>query len=142
MVIKSGFFGMIIKYIKRVLRPSKANRVAGYSLYFEKEPERIFPEFIEKIENELFGVNSYIMTWTNQSVLLKRKFYGDLLEFAYKNPSLRTSNGFQDLEKPLNCNCWRDKNFKIGVGEGIFTHNRFDDSWRKTHHAFNKTVQN
>lgn len=133
-------FDNFIKPIKRFLRPSKADRISGYSLYFEKYPDKTFPEFIKKIDDELFSVSSLIMTWTNQSVLLKHAFYGELLKYAYKNPSSRTANGFQDLEKSLNSKWWRDQNYQIGVGEGIFTHNRFDDSWRKSHNAFNQAI--
>lgn len=133
-------FDNFIKPIKRFLRPSKADRLAGYSLYFEKYPDKLFPEYIKKIEEDLYSVSSKIMTWTNQSVLLKRVFYGELLEYAFNNPSSRTANGFQDLEKPLNSKWWRDQNYQIGVGEGIFTHNRFDDSWRKSHNAFNQDI--
>ena len=133
-------FDNLIKSVKRLVRPSKAERLAGYSLYFEKYPDEVFPEFIKKIEDELFSVSSSIMTWTNQSILLKRSFYGELLKYADENPSSRTANGFQDLEKPLNSKWWRDQNYQIGVGEGIFTHNRFDDSWRKSHHAFNQSI--
>lgn len=138
--IISTFFTPVIKLFKRFIRSEKALRIAGYSLYFEKEPQKIFPKYIKKIDEEIFSVDSYILTWTNQSVLLKRKFYGELIDYAYANPSSRTSNNFQDLEKPLNCKWWREQNYKIGVCEGIFTHNRFDDSWRKTHHAYNKGI--
>lgn len=130
------------KFLKRSLRPSKALRVAGYGLYFEKEPEKIFPKYVTKIEDNLYCINSKIMTWTNQSVLLSKEFYGKLLDYVYKNPSSRTANGFQDLEKPLNSNWWREQGFLIGLGEGIFSHNRFDDSWRKKHSAFNKEITN
>lgn len=133
-------FNKFIKPIKRFLRPQKANRVSGYSLYYEKYPEKVFPKYVKKIDNELFAVDSYIMTWTNQSVLLKRKFYCELLKYADEHPSSRTANGFPDFEKPLNSLWWREQSYKIGVGEGIFTHNRFDDSWRKEHHAYNKTI--
>ena len=138
--IISSFFSSFKKTIKRFLRPEKALRIAGYSLYFEKEPEKVFPLYIKKIDDEIFSVSSNILTWTNQSAFLKRKFYGELIDYAYANPSSRTSNNFQDLEKPLNCKWWRNQNYKIGVCEGIFTHNRFDDSWRKTHHAYNKGI--
>lgn len=131
----------VIKGLKRLFRGSKALRVAGYGLYFEKEPEKVFPKYVKKLENEIYAVSSEIMTWTNQSVLLKKEFYGKFLDYAYKNPSSRTANGFQDLEKPLNSNWWRNQNFKIGICDGIFTHNRFDDSWRKTHHAFNQEIK-
>jgi hypothetical protein len=138
--IKSNIVSPIIKAIKRFLRPEKAIRIAGYSLYFEKEPEKVFPLYIKEIDKEFYSVDSSILTWTNQSAFLKRKFYGELLDYAYSNPSSRTANKFPDLEKPLNSKWWRDQNYKIGVSEGLFTHNRFDDSWRKSHHAYNKSI--
>lgn len=131
----------IIVKLRSLLRPSKALRLGGYGIYYEKDPHKIFPEYIKMIDDEIFSVDSYIMNWTNQSVLIKRELYGKLLEFARNNPSTKDANGFQDLEKPLNCKWWREQHFKIGVGEGIFTHNRFDDSWRKGHHAFNKDTK-
>ncbi|MGB5792451.1 hypothetical protein [Poseidonibacter sp.] len=140
--IQSSVFSSFTKKLKRIFRPEKALRIAGYSLYFEKEPEKIFPLYIKKIDDEIFSVSSNILTWTNQSAFLKRKFYGELIDYAYSNPSSRTSNSFQDLEKPLNVKWWRDQNYKIGVCEGVFTHNRFDDSWRKSHHAYNKSIIN
>lgn len=140
--IENSISSDILKYIKRIFRPDKAQRLAGYSLYCEKYPEKVFPKYINKIDDELYAVSSNIMTWTNQSVLLKRDLYGKLLKFADDNPSTRDANGFQDLEKPLNCRWWRDKNYQIGVAEGIFSHNRFDDSWREKHPAFNKDISN
>jgi len=138
--IPSSFFISLKKTMKRFFRADKLLRIAGYSLYFEKEPEKVFPKYIKKIDDEIFSVSSNILTWTNQSAFLKRKFYGKLIDYAYSNPSSRTSNNFQDLEKSLNCKWWRNQNYKIGVSEGIFTHNRFDDSWRKSHHAYNKSI--
>lgn len=131
-----------IKFFNKLLRPDKAKRLAGYSLYCEKYPENIFPNYITKADEDLYIVSSSIMTWTNQSVLLKKDFYGKLLDFAKRNPSSRTANGFQDLEKSLNCRWWRDQNYKIGVNDGVFSHNRYDDSWRKSHHAFNEEITN
>lgn len=135
-------FDSFIKYIKRTFRPDKAKRLAGYSLYCEMYPEKKFPNDIKKLNDEFYSVNSNIMAWTNQSVLLKRDLYGSLIEYADANPSSRDANGFQDLEKPLNSKWWRNKNYRIGVGEGIFSHNRFDDSWRKSHHAYNDVLKN
>lgn len=130
----------LIKYLKKFLRPDKAQRLAGYSLYCEEFPDRLFPKYIDKLDDELYAVSSNIMTWTNQSVLLKRELYKQLLEYANEHPSSRNANGFQDLEKPLNCKWWRKQAYKIGVGEGVFSHNRFDDSWRKSHQAFNQKI--
>lgn len=127
-----------LKFLKRAIRPSKAIRRIGYGLYFEKEPDKIFPKYVKKVEEEIFLVSSEVMNWTNQSILLKKDLYGNLLEYAYQNPSSRTANGFQDLEKPLNCNWWRKQKFRIGICEGLFSHNRFDDSWRKNHKSYNE----
>lgn len=138
--IKYNKVNSFTKKAKRFFRPSKALRVCGYGMYYEKFPDKLFPKYIKKLDDEVYGVSSYIMPWTNQSVLLKRELYQELLEYAVKNPSSRTANSFQDLEKPLNSSWWRKQNYQIGIGEGIFTHNRFDDSWRKTHHAFNKNI--
>ncbi len=138
--IKHSIINNLLKSINRIFRPEKAKRLAGYSLYCEKEPEKLFPKDIKKIGNELYSVKSSILTWTNQSVLLSRSLYGFLLDYADKNPSSRAANGFQDLEKPLNSKWWRSQNYNIGVGEGIFSHNRYDDSWRKDHPAFNKKI--
>lgn len=140
--IKNSFIINMFKYIKRILRPEKAKRLAGYSLYCEKYPEIIFPQYIKKLDEELYCVSSTIMTWTNQSVLLKRVLYKKLLDFANEHPSSRAANGFQDLEKPLNSKWWRSQEYKIGVGEGIFSHDRFDDSWRKSHQAYNDLISN
>lgn len=128
------------KKIKRILRPGRAKRVAGYGLYFEKHPEKCFPEYVERLDKDIYAVSSKIATWTNQSVLLKRELYGKLLQYAQEHPSSRATNGFQDLEKPLNSKWWREQDFKIGIFDGIFTHNRFDDSWREVHHAYNSNL--
>lgn len=114
-----------IKWMRRTFRPDKARRWSGRSVYVEKHPEKLFPKFISAYENALI-VDSHILPWTNQPTLVSRKFFGSLLEFADKNPRSRTVNGFQDLEKPLNCKWWRDSKFRIGIIDGMFTHNRLD----------------
>ena len=114
-----------IKWMRRTLRPDKACRWSGRSVYVEKHPEKLFPKFISAYENALI-VDSHILPWTNQPTLVSRKFFGSLLEFADKNPSRRTVNAFLDLEKPLNCKWWRNSKFRIGIIDGMFTHNRLD----------------
>lgn len=45
------------------------------------------------------------------------------------------------MEHALNSRWWRRRHFKIGFcDEGVFTHNRFDDSWRPEHAAFNAAI--
>ena len=115
----------LIKWMRRTLRPGKARRWSGRSVYVEQNPEKLFPKYISAYKNALI-VDSHILPWTNQPTLVSRKFFGSLLEFADANPRSRTVNGFQDLEKPLNCKWWRDSGFRIGIVDGIFTHNRLD----------------
>jgi len=139
-LVQQSSLQSVFKGLRRLFRPKKAQKLIGYALYFEKEPQRLFPEFVESIGDECFAVSSRVMTWTNQSVLLQRSLYGSLLSYAWAHPSGRTANGFPDLEKPLNTKWWRDQDYRIGVCEGIFTHNRYDDSWRREHHAFNQKI--
>ena len=47
---KSSLITNLFKSLKRFLRPDKAQRLAGYSIYCEQFPERLFPEYIKKIE--------------------------------------------------------------------------------------------
>lgn len=142
LIPKTNSTNEFIKVIKRFFNPNKALRIAGYSLYCEKHPERIFPKYVKKLEEDLYIISSRISTWTNQSILVKRSLYGTVLDYAENHPSSRETNGFQDLEKPLNCKWWRNQNFKICISEGVFTHNRFDDSWRLNHHAYNSQLRN
>lgn len=110
----------LLKYI----RPFKARRVAASSLYIEEFPEKI-SKYIKKIDN-CYVVDSCVMNWTNNPTLISKKLLLSLLDYADSHPSSRTVYGFQDLEKPLNCRWWRNQHFRIGVCDGIFTHQRLD----------------
>ena len=133
-----GEFGDLTKdtfkrFLNRTLRPGRAKNVCGRSVYLEKEPHLLFPELIKKVETDedLYIVDSSCLNWTNQSVLCSAGlFLNKLMPYVDANPSSRTSNGFQSPERPLNCKWWQDQHFQIGVGEGLFSHNRFDGSWR------------
>ena len=108
----------------KYLRPFKARRVAASSLYIEEFPEKISP-YIKK-EDGYYVADSCVLNWTNNPTLIAKKLFLELLDYADKHPSSRTVYGFQDLEKPLNCRWWRNRHFKIGVCDGIFTHCRLD----------------
>lgn len=114
-----------IKALRRTIRPPKARRWSGRSVYIEQHPEQLFPDRIHR-EDEVFFVDSSIMPWTNQSSLVARPFLERLLDFADAHPRSRTVHGFQDLEKPLNSRFWRKAHFRIAVMPGIFTHRRLD----------------
>lgn len=111
----------LIKYI----RPLKAIKISARSLYIEQNPEQIC-KYIKKYDENTYIVDSCVLNWTNNPTLISKKLFLELLDYADKHPSSRTVYGFQDLEKPLNCRWWRKQHFKIGVCDGIFTHNRID----------------
>jgi len=114
-----------IKKLRRTIRPFKARKWIGRSVYIEEHPELKHPRYINKIK-DTFIVDSAVLPWTNQPTLLSRKLFQHLLDFADAHPSSRTVNGLQDFEKNLNCAYWRKRHYKIGVSTGIFTHLRLD----------------
>ncbi len=114
-----------VRCLRRLLRPLKARKWIGRSVYIEEHPELKHPKYIHKI-GDSFIVDSSVLPWTNQPTLVSRAFLGDLLDFADRHPSSRTVNGFQDFEKNLNCAHWQKKHYQIAVSPGIFSHQRLD----------------
>lgn len=118
----------IIKSLRCLIRPQKCQRLMGSALYVHEEvDEEPYKKFITKQPEGDYIVSSKVMNWTNQSVLCKREWLlNTVLRYAYEHPSRRTVNGFQDIEKSLNCSWWREQAFKIGVSKGLFTHRRLE----------------
>jgi hypothetical protein len=110
------------------LRPFKRRRLRGGAMYVERHPERVFPEVIERREGGHFIVDSSVMNWTNQSILVSREFYLNvILKRVETHPSSKPLHGFQDVERALRSRWWRSQHFKIGVADpGLFTHHRID----------------
>jgi hypothetical protein len=137
---EEGLKHSLIKYFKKYIRPLKARRLIGRSVYIEKSPEKRFPKYIQKTGYVLI-VDSECIDYTEQSFLIQKDFFLNILcKFINENPKKRTLHGFQVPEIILNCFWWRKKHFKIGVCKGLFTHNRFDDSFRKNHPFYNKKI--
>jgi hypothetical protein len=129
------------KTLYGLLRPFKAQRMIGRSPYIEPEPEKIFPRYISR-EGEFLTVDSQVINFTDQPFMIRRDLLLELCAYAESHPSKRTLNGFQVLELNLNCKWWRNRHFRVAIGDGCFTHNRFDDSFRRDHAAFNATLGN
>lgn len=112
----------LTKQLRRCLRPFKAKRLSGSSVYALNQPEK-YHKRIKKIQNNTYLVPSSILNWTNQSVMINKDFMMDtLLERVKTHPSSRALNGFQDIERSLNSRWWRRSNFWIAVTSGLFTH--------------------
>ena len=109
----------------RWLRPFKARRIAARGVYVERAPESLFPKVFAREPEGLVTTSAYL-NWTNNPVLIRRALFLRIADYADAHPSHRTVGGFQDFEKPLNCRWWREQRFRIGLPDGIFTHNRLD----------------
>lgn len=121
----------LMKKIYRFVRPFKTHHMKGRSLFIEKHPEKLFPEVITK-QGHFLIADSSVINFSDQCFLTSKKLFLEIL-MAYVNthPKKRTLNGFQVPEICLNSPWWRKKHFKIAQGRGLFTHNRFDGSFRK-----------
>lgn len=127
------------RWLRRIFKVYNLHRMKGRSIYVEKEAEKLFPDVIKKTPEGIWICDSSCIDWTNQSVFCRKELFTDkLMRYVDAHPSSRTSNGFQSPERSLNCRWWRNCHLKIGQGEGFFTHNRFDGSWRESHPAYEK----
>ena len=112
-------------FIKRLLRPFKARRLIGSAIYSISNPDKKHPHELKKYNSHCYITNSAHLNWTNQSVIFNKRFVlHTLLNRVQTHPSNRLLNGFQDIERALNCQWWRKSKFPIGVCSGIFTHQR------------------
>ena len=116
----------LLRFLKQLFYPSYAFRMMGRGIYIERCPEVRFPRVIKKVDDGMYVVDSAVINWTNQSILTTKKFFLEMLDYADAHPCRRTVNNMQDMEKPLNCRWWRKQHFKIGVSDGLFTHQRLD----------------
>lgn len=126
---------------RRLLRPGKADRLRGLAVYLEDDPAEVHPRAITKLprEHEFYVTDSRYLPWTNQSVLVGRElFLETLAPFLHRNPTRRGNNDHPCFEPALNCRWWRRQRFRIGIGRGLFSHARFDGSWRPNHRCFER----
>lgn len=125
-----------IKRLRRVLRPIKARRMVGRSLFVETAPETLYPRDIRR-EGAFHLVSSRVLHFTDQCLLISRRTFLDVfMAHVDANPSSRRPNGFQAPEICINGPWWRERGFVVAQGRGIFTHARRDGSFRVGHKAY------
>lgn len=109
-----------------LFRPLKKRRLRGGAVYVERHPDRLFPDVISLTDENNFIVDSSVLNWTNQSIMVNRRFYLDIiLRRVETHPSSKPLHGFQDIERALRSRWWKKRHFKIGVSNpGLFTHRR------------------
>ena len=114
-----------LSYLKRLVRPIKAKKLIGNSMYVYENPEKYHPNEIEKLCNGFFLVSSEIINWTNQSILVDRnKYLNIIIKKADASNIQRGPGGFKNVEMELNISWWRKKQFNIIVAPGLLTHKR------------------
>ncbi len=111
--------------LKRIIRPVKAKKLIGNSMYVYENPEKYHPDLIEKLHDGFFLVSSEIINWTNQSILVDRDKYLDIIiKKADESNIQRGPGGFKNVEMELNISWWRKKQFNVIVAPGLLTHKR------------------
>ena len=101
-ITEAFFHYSLLKNIKKYIRPFKARRLIGRSVYIEKNPEKLFPKFIQK-EKDVLIIKSECIDYTEQSFLIKKEFFLSVLcRYINENPKGRTLHGFQVPESILN----------------------------------------
>ena len=132
-VTQRDYGDTLIKKCLRIIRWRKALNLRGRSIFIEKNPEVLYPTKIQKID-EYLVIDSSIIHFTDQCLLISRKKWLELfVPYFEANPSSRKPNGFQAPEICINGHWWRKSHFKILQGEGVFTHARYDGSFRPEH---------
>ena len=133
------FKNTVKKKVLQLLRFRKAHKLKGRSIFLESNPEQIYPENIRR-DGEFLIIDSSILDFTDQCLLISKKMWLDIfVPFVEANPSSRSPNGFQAPEICINRGWWRKKHFKIAQGLGLFSHARYDGSFRVEHHTNNGT---
>ncbi len=114
--------------LRRLIRPLKARRLIGTSVYVSDYPEIIHKDYISKLSNGFFSVSSKVLNWSNLAIIVDKNFFLNvIINQAEKIKNKNKINGFNNIEIELNSSWWRNKNWKIIIAPGVFTHKRFSD---------------
>lgn len=109
--------------LRRIFRPAKARRTIGRAPYAIPDADRRFPSYVVR-HGAFLVVDSEVINFTDQPFLISRPLMLELLDWANSHPRGRNPPSRQALEIRLNASWWRERHFKVAVGEGLFTHAR------------------
>lgn len=126
--------------LNRLLRPLSARRRLVSAIHLEKRPEAVLPQYVSRVGRFLL-VDSALAQFSEQPLLISKRLYLALSDWCRAHPRHRTVNGAPVMEHALRAPYWFRGHFKVGFCEtGVFTHNRYDDSWRPNHASFNAAI--
>lgn len=100
----------------------------GAAIYAETSPDLAQPKAVRKLPSGNFLTDSRFQNWSNQAVLVERKFLLEVICTRVEaHPDPRLVNGAQDIERALNSWWWRLRREPMGhAAKGVFTHSRLD----------------
>ena len=121
--------GSIRSFLVRHFRPDHHRRLSGYALYDGRLSIERHLNHFEHVGDETYLVDTAIMPWTNQSILINRGFFLDtIIPIARSVETKRRANNLPNLEIELNKSPqWHRSDWKIICGPGLFTHERIGD---------------
>jgi len=121
--------GTLQSFFVRHFRPDHHRRLSGYALYDGKSSIERHSDHFEHIGDETYLVDAAIMPWTNQSILINRKFFLDkIIPIAQSVKTKRHANNLPNLEIEMNkSRKWHRSGWKIACGPGLFTHERIGE---------------
>ena len=120
--------GKFSSNLRKFIRPSKAKKLIGTSVYVDKNPHLKHPNYIYRFPNGFYSISTQVMNWSNLAILVDRKFFLDVIIKEAENTNRKNNiNGFKNIEIELNKSWWRNQSWKIIVAPGLFTHKRLGD---------------
>ena len=112
-------------FFRRLVRPGKALRKVGATVYYRKDADKICPKYIKSHKNGAYILDAKVVNWTNMAFLIEREFFLEkIINFAKSAKTTRRVNGFKNLEIEMNAPYWRNSGWKIMIHDGIFKHER------------------
>jgi len=130
----------LMRRLSRAVRPISARKRLVSAIHLERHPEKVLPQFVTRDGNFLI-VDSALAQFSEQPLLISKKFYLELSDWCRAHPRHRKVNGAPVMEHALRSSYWLKGHFKVAFCDtGVFTHNRYDDSWRPNHASFNADI--
>lgn len=123
--------------LMRMLHPGGARRRIDGLIHLERRPEDVLSKWVVR-KGRFLIVDSEITNFSEQPFLISKELYAELSAWCKIHRRHRLINGFPVMEHALNSRWWRKRHFKVALcDEGVFTHARWDDSWRSDHVRYN-----
>lgn len=115
--------------VLRLLRPGKASRLLGNTIFTHDDAAADFPAVIQRRNGVDFFTSSRHINWANNAYMVRREWLLDtIIPAALAHITSRLVNGFPTIETELNCQWWRDQDFTIAIADpGLFEHRRMND---------------